>query len=361
MDNNSHHNKFYSLLSLKLSGDATTEDLVQLQELLSAYPEFRFLYDQMHTSRGNDQAEMQRTEAAYAAHYVKHLHMSEAALPVENIPVLPHQGTRRRWIKRVSWGAAAMVAGIIGGLFLWKPAVFSGKKGERVHEVATRKGAKSSVTLPDGSVLVLNSGSSVTYGDGFGEDHRKITLQGEAYFDVEQDALLPFIVHTEKGDIRVLGTVFNVRAYRGEEKFETSLLNGKVEVLVHRGENRNFILQPSQKLVIRDVAGPVEDNGAKGMAPEDLIKLTSITKQDSLVAETSWISNQMLFVNKPLSEIAEDLERRFGITVRFKSEKTKNYRYTGIFDDADLNEILVILNLSKKIGYQLTKQELIID
>lgn len=357
MDNTSIENKFYSLLSRKLSGDATAEDLLQLQELLSQHPSFQFLYDQMHIPGENEQVDQQQIIGAFAAHYVNKM---------EHFPSVPQKihaagerpAARKRTMNILLWGAAA-AAILTGALFLGQHLIFSGHKNGRLHEVATRIGAKSTVTLPDGTTLVLNSGSRVTYDDAFGKEHRNITLEGEAFFDVSQDVLQPFIVHTGKGDVRVLGTAFNVRAYEGEPNFETSLIRGKVEVLANKGANRNFILHPSQKLVIRETTASKEAEG--NTEAGETVMLTYVTRKDSLVAETSWIDNKLLFINKPLSEIAEELERRFHITVQFKSDKTKNYRYTGVFDDADLHEILEILKLSKKINYNLTKQELIID
>ncbi len=95
--------------------------------------------------------------------------------------------------------------------------------------VQAPKGEKANITLADGSLVWINSGSSLTYNNAFNQKERKVFLEGEAYFEVAKDPKRPFIVHTRDMDIEALGTAFNVRAYPEENNASTVLLEGKIK------------------------------------------------------------------------------------------------------------------------------------
>ena len=104
--------------------------------------------------------------------------------------------------------------------------------------------------LPDGSTVWLNAGSRLTYDSLYGTTLREVTLSGEAYFDVVKNPKKPFIIHTGKINIRVLGTVFNVKSYPEEQTIETSLIKGSIEVSFPSQPSKKIILKPNQKLII---------------------------------------------------------------------------------------------------------------
>jgi len=94
---------------------------------------------------------------------------------------------------------------------------------------------------------------------------------------------------------------------------------------------------------------------------EDKIVISQYTKLESEIAETSWMEDKLVFVDKPLFEIASELELQFHITVSFHSEETKMYRYTGVFSNQSLTEVLQILDISRPIKYRLENNNLQID
>ena len=94
------------------------------------------------------------------------------------------------------------------------------------NTVSTRKGSKSNVQLPDGTMAWLNADSKLIYDENFRGDFREVSLEGEAYFDVVKDKTKPFIIHTKAIDIRVLGTAFNVRAYETEKEYGNFIVQG---------------------------------------------------------------------------------------------------------------------------------------
>ena len=95
----------------------------------------------------------------------------------------------------------------------------------------TEKGDKKEVYLPDGSKIILNVDSELSYPRAFNDSIREVTLVGEACFDIKRNVTKPFIVNTNSIKIRVLGTSFNVKSYTKDEKVETTLVSGKVELI----------------------------------------------------------------------------------------------------------------------------------
>src|SRR5690606_27701037 len=117
------------------------------------------------------------------------------------------------------------------------------------EEFTTPPGVKSSITLGDGSKVLLNSGSSLKYVKGFGTDLREVFLVGEAFFEVSRDSIRPFIVRTGEISTTALGTSFNIEAYK-DENLNISLLTGKVAVAVPYEKQEVILLEEEEKLHI---------------------------------------------------------------------------------------------------------------
>ncbi|MEO9003898.1 MAG: FecR domain-containing protein, partial [Ginsengibacter sp.] len=157
---------------------------------------------------------------------------------------------------------------------------------------ATVNGEKKIITLSDSTKIWLNVGSQLRVDEGYGKVSREVYLTGEALFDVVHDESLPFIVHTEKYEVKDLGTVFNVKAYTGDEQSETSLIKGKVEIQVVNSAQK-ILLLPNQKAVIND-GGRVEMRGKEkelsgsAASPNVTLLPLSYNQKDSVVIETAW-------------------------------------------------------------------------
>ncbi len=123
----------------------------------------------------------------------------------------------------------------------------SGRSAHADNVVATRKGSKTNLVLPDGTKVWVNADSRLSYGKNFGNQLREVYLEGEAYFDVAEDKRKPFIVHTNNIDVKVLGTAFNVRAYGNEVNTQTTLLRGSVEVMLKKTTTGKFYWFPTKR------------------------------------------------------------------------------------------------------------------
>ncbi|HTH82540.1 MAG TPA: FecR domain-containing protein [Mucilaginibacter sp.] len=344
--------QFFDLLSLKLSGDATAEQLKLLQEQLLLHPQWQFLYDQMmqsHTSLTDEDHKQQ----AYALHLVKmelqgKFDAAETADEPEEAPVT----VGKRIFSYYKLHYAALAAVLLLGVIFY--ATRSARLPAHISNFVTRKGFKSRLLLPDGTHVWLNSDSRLSYANNLKGEKREVTLIGEAYFDVVHNAAHPFIIHTGKADIKVLGTAFNVRNYPQDKNLETTLMRGKIEVSLTDRPGEQIVLKPLEKLIVAKNNPDVAVSG-KSSASADKVVVKSVTYAgvDSVVAETSWMKDKMIFSNEPLKTIAQELERRYAVTILFENHKAEDYRYTGVFDDESIDKILQIIQLSKKIDYKI--------
>jgi ferric-dicitrate binding protein FerR (iron transport regulator) len=280
-----------------------------------------------------------------------------------------------RKTKNIRWYWAAAAAAIIGGFFLFN-SITEMRSGDgtgkglarEVNEISTRPGSKSKIELPDGSIVWLNAGSKLTYDKNFGKELREVTLTGEGYFDVMKMKEKPFIIHTSSINIKVLGTVFNVKAYPEDKHTETSLIRGSVEVTIKNRPNDKIILSPSEKLIVENDAiikkGKEKENNENTSAAA-IKTLMSVNKLkyspvDSTVAETEWIKNRLVFRDESLAELAVRMERWFNVTIEITDETLQQKRVTGIFENETIDQALGALKISIPFKYDQTVNKIII-
>ncbi|WP_114790407.1 FecR domain-containing protein [Niabella yanshanensis] len=343
--------RFFILFTRKLSGSASPAELEELEGILCKRSDLRFFFDELIKPASRNDKDLEQAEISYTSDV---MNMQLRGLWDTNVyqpdKAIINKRARKKYL--IPLAAVLLIAAGIGFTLLLKQkdAVLPVS-----NETATTRGSKSTVKLPDGTIVMLNANSSLKYDENFKTDKREVTLQGEAYFDVAHDSRRPFIIHTPAADIKVLGTVFNVRSFKNGD-FETALIKGKVCVFLKNQAEGNFVLSPGQKLMVQ--AG-TDKPGTRANA--SLVKIDSITVVDSLVAETSWTRDQLVFADKPLVEIAAELENIFDVKIIFKSNKNKQIRYNGSYNDTNLDEILEIINMSKPIKYYREKDTIFIE
>lgn len=234
-------------------------------------------------------------------------------------------------------------------------------------EIKAPLGAKSEVTLPDGSLVWLNAGSKIRYQSDFNKYNRNITLEGEAYFKVHKNKHLPFIVKTADLNIIAVGTEFNVKAYNDEGIIETTLVEGKVTI---RNDGRakdqprqQVFLEPKQKAVYvkneRELR--VEDiKTIKKSIPEVLKPekgIVYVAAKIDPIPIIAWKDNKLIFKGEEMSSLAIKLERKYNVAIAFSSENLKQYRFSGTLDDETLTQVLDVIKLSAPIEYNLDGKE----
>lgn len=216
--------------------------------------------------------------------------------------------------------------------------VMSGKREKKVagslyHMITTPRGGEYDLILSDGSRLRMNSESEVRIPVAFEKGQREVFMKGEIYFDIARDSLVPFVIHTRQGDVRVLGTSFNVRDYQDEDFLETTLVNGKV---VFEREGNCSYLKPGEQLRLNK---------------ED--RKTTVEAVDVLLY-CSWKDGRFVFEKQRLEEIMNTIARWYNINVFYESSSVKNILFTGnIKRYSDLDQVVSMLELINKINIEI--------
>lgn len=186
-------------------------------------------------------------------------------------------------------------------------------------------GQTRTVTLCDGTRVVLNAGTLLVYPDRFNAGTRSVYLSGEAFFDVAKNPDSPFVVTTSYLDITALGTSFNVKAYPESGRVLSTLNTGSISV-TDRQNATSQLLVPAEQIEFDATTG---DFVRSQVDPNDC---------------NDWTRGNLTFRREPLSEIIATLERRFGINIRINADVDNTERYTVKFTRNDtLEEILNIL------------------
>ena len=258
--------------------------------------------------------EPERVESAY------HRHLQQLAAAADE------ELKRKRRINIMRWAAAAAVIGIVAVTLLFEGG-FGGR--EKANEI-TGLGMKKQVTLPDGSTVVLNANSSVSYGKEWSVGQpREVWLKGEGYFDVKKtsESITPgqkFLVHTGALTVEVLGTRFDIRERRGVT--EVVLEEGKIALSFLNKAHRGIRMVPGQ-MVVYD--------------PQKGIKEIDTT---NAVHYTAWKKNKLILRNPTVAEIALYLEDNFGYKIALEKEEMASKKIEGPILYDNLNDVLFILS-----------------
>lgn len=354
---------FWVLLSKKLAGEASAAELKELEGLILEHPEWQYATQNLEElwKQQIPKDDMQQQDA-----YMIHLHrMKEMNIHfgdelAEEIPVMPGKGRIRKWY----WAAAAVLV-VVTGLFAFgKLFNKDGKKklaSREMNEVSTRQGSKSKVQLPDGSIVWLNAGSKLTYNKEYGQQIREVTLTGEGYFDVMKMKEKPFIIHTSNIDIKVLGTVFNVRAYPEDKQTETSLIRGSIEVTIKNRPDNKIVLRPNDKLVVEnELLKQVEAKKIVNVSPAYSVNKLIPNPADSAVLETQWIDNKLVFRDESFAEVAVRMERWYDVNIEIKDTQLQQMRMSGNFEKETIDQALEALKIFIPFRHEQTGNKIII-
>jgi Fe2+-dicitrate sensor, membrane component len=223
----------------------------------------------------------------------------------------------------------------------------------------TRKGQKKQITLGDGTIVWLNSLSSLTLKNGFNDKTREVELIGEAYFDVAHKADKPFKVHTDQFDINVLGTAFNVKVYPDDKTAETTLIRGVISMQPKKYHEKIITVKPSQKVVVVKKDMLSSKIGVSDI--QDIVIKRYQEVRDTAIVETAWTKNDLEIYDQKFSDIKTMLERWFDIQIIFKSEKVKDYKFTGTFTNESIIEVLNAFKRTGEFNYEIKEKTITIS
>lgn len=194
------------------------------------------------------------------------------------------------------------------------------------HTLKVPSGADYYVQLGDGTKIWLNCESTLRYPVNFSKNERKVFLDGEAYFEVKKSERWPFIVTTDKMDVRVTGTTFNVKSYAHEAVIHTTLVEGIVFVNEQR-------LHPAQQFVMNKETQEID-----------------IKNVDTEIY-TGWVEGMFVFKNQRLENVMSDLARWYKVEVFYMNPSTKDIRFSGNLGRYEtIDDLLQIIEAIDKVS-----------
>lgn len=231
----------------------------------------------------------------------------------------------KRWMQ-----VAAVVAVAVTGTLLVQQ--FTQREQLVAHSVEVPAGQRVNLTLSDGTRVTLNSNSELHFPPTFDGNNREVSIDGEGFFEVAHDASRPFIVKAGSHSIRVLGTSFNVMAYHSTGLFETSLLEGSVQIENNQSKQK-VTLEPNEKVTLK---------------ANQLVKSTFEGNDDFL-----WRDGIYVFKNEKLTDLFKKLEQYYQVDIQVKNSQLLTQHCTGKFRQKEgIEHIIKVLQKTYNFNYK---------
>ena len=220
---------------------------------------------------------------------------------------------------------AAMVV-ILIGLGFFSTKVYQRISGNFTTQYATLYEQGKEIVLPDGSTVVLNARSKITYPAAFSDDERKVKLEGEAFFDVTKNSEKPFIIEAKSAEVRVLGTSFNVNANIPGHKVEVFVETGLVQLSRAKNGGEKILINPGDIGIL------------------DINELTNKKNSDQNII--AWKTKEIVFVEESIERVISTLNKVYNTNINCENEEVLNSRYTSTFRNQDIDSILNVICLT---------------
>jgi transmembrane sensor len=254
-------------------------------------------------------------------------------------PRIPFVGVWKRYSAAVGIAASITLVAVLLYLLMYRSA--QAPSAVQYQAVQTNPGQRVNVTLPDGTRVALNSDSELQYPKAFSDTLRTVYLRGEAFFTVTKNAAKPFVVRTRHSEARVLGTVFDLKAYPAETTTTLVVAEGRVAFSNLDPAGGTDTLTANQRIVLHD--GKLQDR----------------TDVDGMRA-SAWQQSILVIDNLTVAQVAVELERWYGVQVDIHSDVLKAQRYTGTFHQATLPAVLRSMGYAINFRYEIHDKTVIL-
>jgi ferric-dicitrate binding protein FerR (iron transport regulator) len=223
-----------------------------------------------------------------------------------------------------------------------KTSGLSQSKKNLYNQIFVPRNGEYQLILEDGTKIWINSETNIQYPVSFNSGNRTVKLQGEAYFEVAHNPDKPFIVELDDAKVEVLGTSFDIKAYKEDISLTTTLAEGKVSFSSRSGDE-NFVLSPGEQFELDKTSG-------------------AVTKREVDVSiYTSWKDGRFAFRNQRVEDIFKTLTRWYDVEIVYQTESIKEKRFTGDLKRYDeFNKILEIMGSSDLIKFDFRDNKVII-
>jgi ferric-dicitrate binding protein FerR (iron transport regulator) len=335
---------FLKLLTRKLSGELSDAELRDFQDAKAANPEFRQIDEQL-----TKYLKIENNGSQDNSRSVDLDHKLQSIWKAIDEHQTVDQPFKVSYLVRYAnlMKAAAVI------FILWSAGlVFFNYYKEKPpgNTVLVNSGNhKIFMMLEDGTKVWLNRQSSVSYNEDFGRVSRKLSLKGEAFFDVTKNPDVPLSIDAGRIKISVKGTAFNVKAYGQTKNIEVALIRGLVELTDDQNKAKRILLKPNEKFVFLP-------GNSLGHAQYQVLKMNAELEN----SDTRWTQDTLVFKKEKLKDLAQQMEIRYKVKIEIQNEQLKSKRFSGLFTSEPLRDALEALKLSYPLNYQITDQKVII-
>lgn len=325
--------EIYNMIGKQLAGELNEMEEQQFDKWLKDSPDNRSTYDVMQKSwEVESEVKIKAQQGKLFDKIVDEIGEAEFE-KYEQARVIP--------IRRFMNYAAAIILVAVASVVIWNLS----DQVDQTDEIAlvtksNPKGQKSTIHLPDGSKVVLNAGSSLSYPSAFTGTIREIALSGEAYFDVMKNPNQPFIVTTKNVSVRALGTAFNVNS--STENIEVALTEGVVEITKDNDVSTALILNPGEMASIDPKVNEIK----KSNFDKELV--------------TAWIDGKLVFADASMEEVVEKLENWYGVEIEARGFHSHPWDYNGEFKNEHLSRVLMSLGFSQSFDYKIEGKKVVL-
>ncbi len=313
-----------------LSGEATPEENQELNRWTAESPRNKHILE-----------ENKRIWEKSHAYFPKSVILADRKKIEENIVLQTSKPSPRLDTMTLFYRVAAILALPIMLGIGWYLGSSSNPRETQLCEVTAPKGQISKCVLADGTQVWLNAGTTIKYDPSLSGNQREVQLDGEAYFSVSKNKHKSFVVITSQAQIKVLGTVFNLKAYSGENTVETTLEEGSVEFSLNGSSSKPVVLKPGEQLVYS--------------VSEKKITLGNV----DTYLHTAWKDGKYVFKDADLQQIVLELEKLYDVRIHLDNDSLLHLRFRGMFEyDQNIFSALETLERTTNIKYRMSGRDI---
>jgi transmembrane sensor len=334
----------WELMFEYLRGRTTKEDEEKLNEWIHSDIKNKRTFDQIKKIWNTPRKNLPKADVEKAWINIKEridIENSSQNFPSDKILEFDSNPKRNPFWWHVVSTKLLKIAAVVLVLFISSYFLFI--RHAAMNEIIVGNSQKTEITLEDGTLITLDAGSIFRYPKNFESDMREVFLNGEGYFEVAHDNNKPFIIHANDARIKVLGTKFNVRAWRDDKKVVVAVAEGKVSL---RSQNesdpdKKVVITKGQVSVMRENEAPSE---AKNANVDDYL---------------SWLDREDYFRDVPLQEVFNQLERWYDVDIQLSDESYASNQVTIFIKKKPIEEILDVIALMNNLQYKQNGKKII--
>ena len=315
------------ILAAYLSGECSAEDKEQFESWLKADPANQKEYDMLVKAINSSAKQNYKWNTDKL--WLKIVKEADIVEKPKTIPLT------QRIFKSHVWRIAAIFFLLLSLPLLYTQVIQPYYQSQQMENIIVENGQQKKIQLPDGSVVMLDAGSSFSYNKDFAGNTREVFLEGEGFFEVKPNPDKPFIVHANNAIVKVLGTKFNVRAWQQNKRVKVAVAEGKVSF---RNKTKSI---PHKVVLTKGQLSTLEENGT----PSEPVTV-DINKY------IGWMDKEIIFNDAPLHEILFQVERWYNVKFELNDRAIADEHLTLHIQKKPLNDILELISALTDLKYK---------